>query len=248
MRVFKTGTIIVLGIVTMLYFVTLAIGDENGQEYEFYNAAKESAVVYADLGIITPEPIANIEKSEKQVGNKTEYLFHIPESIYDIKIRNNTVNNEEIRIETLKNVSDLTTSIPPGNVYINENIWIEPDTELYVDFKIKNSWLDKMTNVQLFKWTGDKWKKLGLRTIGNDDKYTYFEEGVAGSSVLSIIGDKKSLVDNGQNSQNGQKSFLSSLSISTIVTIILGLILVVYVIMEEAKKKEIKISKEVEKR
>lgn len=231
----KVVTMFILGVVIILYFTMLAVGDENGQEYEFYNAARESAIEYADLGIITPEPIANIANSEKRVGNKTEYLFNIPESIYKIKIRNATVTNEEIIVETLKNVSNLTTSIPAGNVYVNENIWVTPDTEIYVDFKIKNSWLNNVDNVQLLKWTGDKWKKLGLRKIGKDDTYTYFEEGVAGSSVLSIVGDNKRLT-NVDSSKSDQKSFLSSLPMDTGIIIFLGLILVSYIVMEELKK------------
>ena len=189
----------------------------NGQEYEFYSAVQEGAVEYADLGIITPEPIANIAFSEKQSGSKAEYLFNNPESIYKIKIRNTTITNEKISIETLKTVSSLTTSIPEGSVYVNENIWVTPDTEIYVNFKIKNSWLVNMENVKLLKWTGDRWKKLGLRQLGKDDTYTYFEEGVAGSSVLTIVGDNKPLTN---EDQSVQRSFLSSLPVNTIIIIL----------------------------
>ena len=225
----KVCTMFVLSIVIILYLAMLVVGDENGQEYVFYTTVKDGAIEYADLGIITPEPISNIANSEKQVGNKTEYLFNIPESLYKVKIRNATVANEEILVETLKKVSNLTTSIPAGNVYVNENIWVTPDTEIYVDFKIKNSWLDNMDNVQLLKWTGDKWKKLGLRNIGKDDTYTYFEEGVAGSSILSIVGDNKRLA----NGNESQKSSLPSLPLDTEVVMLLGIVLVSYILLRK---------------
>jgi PGF-pre-PGF domain-containing protein len=231
-KTYKIHIMLVLSIVTILHFAMLVVGDENGQEYVFYTAVKEGAVQYADLGIITPEPISNIANSEKQVGNKTEYLFNIPESLYKVKIRNVTIANEEITIETLKNVSNLTTSIPAGNVYVNENIWMSNDTDVYIDLKIKNSWLETMDNVQLLKWTGDRWKKLGLREIGKDGTYTYFEEGVAGSSILSIVGNNKRPVNGSEN----QKSFLRSLPMGTEVVVFLGVMLVSYIVVEEAKK------------
>lgn len=161
-------------------------------------------------GVVTGENlgnVANYQTIEKDLIDNMSiiYEFTSPEfSIYQVIITSKEYKCQvAVRLEHLKGTSKLAKVDAPGNVYVNENIWIGTriiQDDILIRFRVKNSWMSDNSitsnDIRLLQYDikEGNWKQLETNTIGTDDTYMYFDTKAAGILILAISGLKEEVV------------------------------------------------------
>ncbi len=156
-------------------------------------------------GVMTSEPISNIEKAESYdkdlfVSTPVTYSFNAAENgISQIVITGKENENAiTVRVESLKGTSNSAKTGAPGTVYKNMNIIVgtKKIKEATIKFKIENSWLDKNnfagSEIRLVKWDGSKWIQRETAEMSKDGAFTYFEAKTDSFSSFAIVAMKAS--------------------------------------------------------
>jgi PGF-pre-PGF domain-containing protein len=139
------------------------------------------------------EPQDNIEAkelSQEFVTNGQQVRFEIQEGPTCIRYvefdSKKTLGKVTIVVEMLKDQSKLVSSLPPGKIYKNVNIWmgagevvssdnVENET---IGFRVEKAWLEKNGINSSFAalWHYDTaWSKLETQKVGEDSTFVYFE-------------------------------------------------------------------------
>jgi PGF-pre-PGF domain-containing protein len=148
-----------------------------------------------------------IEKYDLQISKNvtTSYRFTHPKNpIMFVNITGNTsLGIITTSVEVLKNTSTLVKFPPAGLVYRNANIWVGTTgfatpkniKEAIISFRIESSWLRNNNiaagGINLLRWDGNEWIRLGTSEKDKDSIYTYFEAKTNAFSPFSISGLKE---------------------------------------------------------
>ncbi len=156
-------------------------------------------------GVITTEPISNIEKAErydKDIIASTPVIYSFSAAAHGIsQIVITGKENENaitVRIEALKGTSKTAGTQAPGTVYKNLNIIVgtKKIKEAIIKFKIENSWLGNNnlagSEIRLVKWDGSKWIQLETAEKNKDGAFTHFEAKTGSFSSFAIVAMKAS--------------------------------------------------------
>jgi len=160
-------------------------------------------------GISSAEPFENIELSEIRdadlvAGVPVTFRFTSPELVvYELVITANvSAGMTSARVEQLKNISNLVTSSPPGNIHKNVNIWLGTSgfsvpkniREGIVRFRVNKSWLIDENiddgSISMMRWDGSQWVSLETKQVRTDDNYIYHEALTDRFSPFTITGVK----------------------------------------------------------
>lgn len=108
-------------------------------------------------------------------------------------------------IEVLKNTSALVKQAPPGNVYMNMNIWVgkygyatESNIENpVIGFKVQRSWIQDNRidedSIKLNRYSEDVWTALPTTRTDEDATFVYFESQTPGFSPFAITAHEKTI-------------------------------------------------------
>lgn len=155
-------------------------------------------------GSSSPEPYNNIYKYEIRDDtlstDPVTLKYTTPElAIYEVTITGTQRDDATLRIEVLKNKSELVGVYTPGSIiYKNLNFWINSNKikDILIRFKVENSWLSenniKDKGMKFLKWdnSSKQWNDMSANMINKDDKFTYFESKVNSLSSFVISGNR----------------------------------------------------------
>jgi PGF-pre-PGF domain-containing protein len=154
-------------------------------------------------------------------------------------------------VEVLKSRSSFAKADAPGKVYQQMNIWVgsigfvspENVENLRISFKVERSWLAEneinVDLVKLYRYADDSWDAVPTTSVGEDDRYIYFESHTPGFSPFAISSEisakdaidtsLRSVDDTGTNLVTDEEAGTSAATRtgSTSIFLILGGILVV---------------------
>ena len=159
----------------------------------------------SNIDAVTVEPhdnIAKVEEHEKDIfANKpVTYTFTAPEhGIYEIDVIG-SINEYDttLKVESLKDTSQLVSAPPSETVYKNINLVASTKRikAAIIRFTVENSWLDsnKVVSVKMVRWDGSKWVQLDTTETTKDTEYTSYEANTGGFSSFAIVGLKEELI------------------------------------------------------
>lgn len=153
------------------------------------------------------EPYGNILKYEIQehdvLTTPVSFAYDTPElGIYNVWVTSTQNGIAALRIEVLKDTSQLVGYPAEGIVYKNINAWMDYKRikNATMEFKVENSWIDSnglsADEIKMSQWDNDsgKWIELPTTMISKDDAYAYFESQTETFSSFAISGMKAASV------------------------------------------------------
>ncbi|MHC1571364.1 MAG: PGF-pre-PGF domain-containing protein [Methanosarcinales archaeon] len=159
--------------------------------------------------ISSPDQSGNLVKGETRcewlsIGVPAIYRFTTPElPVYEVNITPSVSAGEIcVRVELLKNTSELVREPAWGKVYKNVNIWVgttgfavpENIKEAVISFRVENSWMSdenvQSEDIRMLRWNGTGWNSLEIEEAdGSDPNYTYFKAMTNAFSPFAIVAE-----------------------------------------------------------
>lgn len=216
--------------------------------------------------MVSAEPFENIDFFETRdadliAGIPVTFRFTTPQiTVYELVITANiSAGLTSTKIEHLKGTSRLVTSLPPGTIYKNLNIWLGTSgfavprniREAIIKFRVNNVWLSSenidASKVSIMKWDGSQWISLETKQVRTDDNFAYYEAKANSFSPFAIGGVKTvatpvvtttAIATAGPSPTAAPLAVMPSQNLNWILIVVVAIIIISLVYYYAIKKKE----------